>query len=106
MTLYDLVSDIRKGNADITYDNNPRNKKTIQEHVFLDKSPLNMTKEDIRFVTDNPVVKSRAEYYAERVLCPLCNIRYRRNNVTAHRRTKVHKALSNVNEKLIDLLLT
>jgi len=105
MTIHDLVTDIKKGNTEITYDNNPRKKKTIQEHTFLDKSPLNMTKEDIEMVTCNPVVKSRAEYYAERVLCTLCNVTYRRNNVTAHRRTKVHQALSNVNEKLIDILL-
>ena len=105
MTLSDLVSDIKKGKADITNDNSPRQKKTPQEKAFLDESPLNMSRDDIEIITNNPVIKSRASYQAEKVLCPLCDVYYRRNNVSHHRRTKVHQALSNVNEKLIDLLI-
>ena len=98
MTLSDLLDDI-SCEQENTNDNDIRIKNT-PEGDLLEQGAFNVSRETLDAVLTSPVRKTRAQYYAERIMCPICNKEYRRGNVTAHRKTQVHQALLDVHWKL------
>lgn len=60
---------------------------------------------EIMEILNSPVKKTVYLSKTALVVCKICGRNYHRNNVTAHRKTKVHQAYFEMNEKIRELLL-
>ena len=60
----------------------------------------------IKLISELPLTKiSKMRYYNGKVLCKICNEWYDSNNGYGHNRTKSHRLYSDLNSKVMKLLL-
>ncbi len=61
--------------------------------------------DSINHMLKSPIKKSKYKHWSDRLTCPVCGGVYNRSNQSEHRRTKVHRAYQDMNDKVRDLLL-
>lgn len=103
MTVDDLKNDITKGNKNINDDNDivygrPREDWLLTSLIQNDNSAINA-------VLNSPVRKAKIKHWSDRIKCNVCGIEYIRSNQSAHKRTRVHQAYQDMNDRVRDLLL-
>ena len=84
-----------------------------ENNTFHNERNLNNTVESLCIMPNDQIIEmmnspvKKTVYLSKTavVTCKICGGNYHRNNITAHRKTKIHKAYDQMNEKIRNLLL-
>lgn len=51
------------------------------------------------------LIQEEKKHWSDRIMCDVCGVEFIRSARSKHKKTKVHQAYSNMNDKIKDLLL-
>lgn len=85
--------------------------KALKQLVQMNQSELNDIQKPIQqakycYLEQKKYPKDKIKKYPrDIIICPYCNVSYTRSNGYCHRKTKIHKAYVDMNDKIRKLLL-
>jgi hypothetical protein len=106
MTIDDLKKSIQDDTNTIDDYNREQCENIPSREKWLKTAITLQDNEVIHSILNSPVKKSKYVHWTDRITCSTCGVEYSRSNQSGHRKTKVHTAYAEMNDKIRDLLVS